>query len=58
MPIVPVLLGDTPTPRSTELPLEIQALMQRSAHKISRDSFDVDLAQLIGQMTRYFEDRS
>ena len=54
MPIVPVLLGDTPTPRSTELPLEIQALMQRSAHKISRDSFDVDLAQLIGQMRRYF----
>jgi hypothetical protein len=55
MPIVPVLLGETPTPRSTDLPLEIQALMQRSAHKISRDSFDADLAVLIRQMTGYFE---
>ena len=57
MPIVPVLLGDTPAPRSTDLPNEIQALMQRSAHKISRDSNDVDLAVLIRQVTKYFEVR-
>jgi TIR domain len=57
MPIVPVLLGDTPAPRSTDLPNEIQALMQRSAHKISRDSNDADLAVLIRQVTKYFEVR-
>jgi len=55
MPIVPILLGDTPAPRSTDLPLEIQSLMQRSAHKISRENFDADLAVLIRQMTSYFE---
>jgi hypothetical protein len=57
MPIVPVLLGDTPAPRSTDLPNEIQALMQRSAHKISRDSNDADLAVLIRQVAKYFEVR-
>jgi hypothetical protein len=57
MPIVPILLGETPAPRASELPEEIQTLMQRSAHKISRDTFDEDLAALIRQMTNYMENR-
>jgi hypothetical protein len=58
MPIVPVILGETPTPIAKDLPLEIQALMKRSAHKISREKFDDDLHLLIQQTTRYLEGHS
>lgn len=55
MPIVPLLLGDTQNPLPEKLPLEIRAVMQRSWHRVSRDSFDDDMASLIRQMSNYID---
>jgi hypothetical protein len=55
MPIVPVLLGETVTPIAKDLPPDVSHLMERSAHRLTRENFSSDLQLLIEQTTRFLD---
>src|SRR5262249_36897361 len=47
IPVVPVLLGDTPVPSADSLPPAIRPLLQLQATRLQRSSFDADAKSLI-----------
>jgi hypothetical protein len=47
VPVVPVLLDDTPMPGAADLPTDLQALPGRHALKLDHERFAVDVDQLV-----------
>ncbi len=47
IPVVPVVLDDTPVPRASDLPQDLQALARRNGERLEHESFDADVTRLI-----------
>ncbi len=47
IPVVPVLLDDTPVPSADDLPEDLQPLARRNGIVVTRRSFDADVATLV-----------
>lgn len=50
IPVVPVLLDDTPLPAAADLPADMRPLLQRHAVRVSDDGWADDVARLIGAL--------
>jgi formylglycine-generating enzyme required for sulfatase activity len=52
IPVVPVLLGDTPVPSATELPETIRPVLELQAARLQRTNFDTDAEALAKKVAR------
>jgi formylglycine-generating enzyme required for sulfatase activity len=52
IPVVPILLADTPVPSVARLPASIHPLLELQATRLRRDSFDADAKALIDGVQR------
>lgn len=50
IPVVPVLLNDTPPPDPASLPADIRDLAKKQAHRVHRDRLDEDLNRLVSRL--------
>jgi hypothetical protein len=50
--VIPVLVGNTPLPKRTELPSEIAGLVDRQVLRLSREDFDADVKRLMSSAAR------